>query len=126
MIHKTIIDYLQAEYDSGMTQAEMAQKHKIAQSQINRILAGDKNACGFSIQTLDKMFPNAEIFLEGQNNISGSHIEGENFNAGGCKNSIVTNNNYGNTSQLASKFLNSEKFSAEEKIKILQFLEEVK
>lgn len=65
MIHKTIIEYLRREYDSGMTQEEIAKKHNVHQTQIQRILSGKRSASGFTVQTIDNMFPNAVIYLDG-------------------------------------------------------------
>jgi hypothetical protein len=48
-----------------MTQEEIAKKHNVHQTQIQRILSGKRSASGFTVQTIDNMFPNAVIYLDG-------------------------------------------------------------
>ena len=124
MIQKQVMDYLRTEYDSGMTQDEIAKKHNIIQSQIQKILSGERTAGGITLQTLDKMFPKAEIYLEGnshtinaQGNAYVNHVRGGNIDQS-------QHNVERNGSKLLSEILRYDKFSAEEKVKFMQFVEE--
>jgi CRISPR/Cas system CSM-associated protein Csm2 small subunit len=127
MISKKIIDYLRDEYDSGMTQDEIAKKHNVRQGQIQRILSGQGDAYGFSMQTIDKMFPKAEIYLDGNTqtiNASGNAnvaqtISGnidQSRHASGCTNTL---------DKILTRVLDHDEFNAEEKVKFMKFLKAI-
>ena len=67
-IAQTVFETLRQEYDSGMTQEEVAAKHHVRHSQMQPILSGKRSAGGLRIETLDRMFPNATINLNGNGN----------------------------------------------------------
>ena len=56
---------LKSEYDSGLTQVEIATRHHVRQGQIQHILSGKRSARGLQLDTVDKMFPNATVNLYG-------------------------------------------------------------
>ena len=64
-IGQLILDALRSEYKNGATQTEMARRHGIPQSYMQRLLAGTRPAGGISIDTFQRMFPNAVIDLQG-------------------------------------------------------------
>lgn len=129
MIHKTIRDHLRAEYDSGMTQAEMAQKHNILQSQIQKFLSGERTASSFTVQTIDKMFPRAEIFLDGitQNITAGNNANFAQTTSGNIDQSRhgSCNDDSGIICKIMEKILDHEEFEAEEKIKFMKFIKTI-
>ena len=129
MIQKTIIDYLQAEYDSGMTQEEIAQRHNLKQPQIQKILSGDRSAAGFNVQTIDKMFPKAVIHLDGvTQNITNSG----NANFAQTLSGNINQSRHGAASEdsgiigkIMEKVLDHEEFNAEEKVKFMKFIKKI-
>ena len=68
-ISRSVYETLNQEYQSGMTQEEVAAKHHVRQGQIQKLLSNARSADGLLLKTLDKMFPNASINLYGDNNI---------------------------------------------------------
>lgn len=129
MIYKTIMDYLQAEYDAGMTQDEMARKHNVTQCQIQRVISGKRTAAGFSVQTIDKMFPKAVIHLDGitQNITNSGNANFAQTVSGNIDQS--RNGAANNDSELINKMLTNvldhEEFTAEEKIKFMKFIKKI-
>ena len=124
MISQKIIDYLRTEYDSGMTQEEMAKRHNVRQSQIQRILSGQGDVYGFSMQTIDKMFPKAEIFLDGNTqtiNANGNANVAQTI-SGNIDQSRHTDTTSNTISDLLSRILDYEEFTDEEKVKFMKFL----
>lgn len=69
---KTVYEQLTAEKSSGLTHQEMASKHKVATSYITNLLNKKRPIGGISLATLQKMFPNAIINLEGNVSV-GAH-----------------------------------------------------
>ena len=124
MVSTKIMDYLRGEYNSGMTQEEIAQRHNVGQSHIQQILSGARTTSGLTIHTLDKMFPKAEIFLDG--NTQTINASGNANVAQTISGNIDQSRHAGNTSNAISKLLDRildhEEFTAEEKIKFIKFL----
>ena len=60
-----ILAQLKEEYRSGMTQQEIAKAHNVTHPQIQRLLSGQRDCGGLTIDTVSKMFPNATIHLHG-------------------------------------------------------------
>lgn len=54
------------EYNSGMTQEEVAAKHNVKHAQIQYWLSGKRNIAGISLRTFVKMFPKATVNLTGE------------------------------------------------------------
>jgi transcriptional regulator with XRE-family HTH domain len=121
------MEYLQSEYASGMTQEEMAKKHGVSQGQIQRVLSGERTTAGFTIQTLDKMFPKAEIYLEGNSqtiNASGNANVAQTISG----NIDQSRHAFGGTNTLdkiLTKVLDHDEFNAEEKVKFMKFLKAI-
>lgn len=66
-IIKQIEAALRGEYNTGKTtQQEIADRHHVKQSQIQKILSGERSVSGLSIATIEKMFPRATINLNGE------------------------------------------------------------
>ncbi len=100
-IAQTVFETLRQEYDSGMTQEEVAAKHHVRHSQMQPILSGKRSAGGLRIETLDRMFPNATIDLNG--NISTSQT--------GTNNVVVHGENSGtvnNGTQVSPRIMQSQ------------------
>ena len=60
-----ILAQLKEEYRRGMTQQEIAKAHNVTHPQIQRLLSGQRDCGGLTIDTVSKMFPNATIHLHG-------------------------------------------------------------
>ncbi|MBS1371485.1 MAG: helix-turn-helix transcriptional regulator [Lentisphaeria bacterium] len=74
MLSKTIYQTIREEYDSGKKQIEIARKFNVDQQIISRILSGDRSVSGMRLETIEKMFPNATIHLNGDKvNIKDNH-----------------------------------------------------
>lgn len=65
MISRTILQAIRAEYNSGKKQVEIAEKYSMPQQIISRILRGERSVAGMRLETIEKMFPNAVIHLNG-------------------------------------------------------------
>lgn len=70
MIEKQLESLFRQEYDSGMTQWEIARKHNVRQQVISRLLSGHRKFGGLSVATVDKMFPQSILYFEGYSNVS--------------------------------------------------------
>lgn len=64
-ISDEIFARIQKDYDNGITQEQIAHKYNVDQQRINRVLSGKRKVSGFTIATLEKMFPHAVIYLDG-------------------------------------------------------------
>ena len=110
---------LKREYDSGLTQVEIAAKHHVRQSQIQSILSGKRPAGGLQLDTVDKMFPNATVDLYGDN---GSIHQDHN-------NESVVDGNRGtisldqdSISAVIDIIMASDKLTSDEKVKVFNVL----
>lgn len=65
MLSKTILEAIRKDYDAGKKQTEIAKDHNVAQQIISRLLSGKRSASGLTVETIEKMFPNATINLNG-------------------------------------------------------------
>jgi transcriptional regulator with XRE-family HTH domain len=127
MISKKVTDYLRAEYDSGMTQQEIAEKHNIIQSHIQKILSGERRAGGITLQTLDKMFPQAEIYLDGNTqtiNASGNANVAQTI-SGNIDQSRHASGGTNTLDKILTRVLDHDEFNAEEKVKFMKFLKAI-
>jgi transcriptional regulator with XRE-family HTH domain len=129
MIYEAVMNYLKSEYESGMTQEEMAKKHGVSQGQIQRVLSGERTTAGFTLQTLDKMFPRAEIFLDGitQNITNSGNANFAQTISGNIDQSRhgTERNDGGLINRIISEVLDHEDFNAEEKIKFMKFVKNI-
>ena len=71
-LQKQIFDTLKQEERDGLNQEELALKHNISQAHIQRILCRKSNLDNLRLKTFETMFPNAVVFLNGDNNITQS------------------------------------------------------
>ena len=69
-LQKQIFDTLKQEERDGLNQEELALKHNISQAHIQRILCRKSNLDNLRLKTFEAMFPNAVVFLNGDNNIT--------------------------------------------------------
>ena len=129
MIQQAIIDCLRSEYESVMTQEEIAKKHNVLQSHIQKILSGARSASGFTVQTIDKMFPRAKIFLDG---ITQNISTNGNSNFAQTISGNIDQSRHGERkddtgiiNRIMSAVLDHEDFSAEEKIKFMKFVKQI-
>lgn len=76
MIARQIEDVLKNEYRNGSTQVEMSRKFNCDQQTISRLLSGQRKFGGLTLDTVQKMFPRAIIYFNGDkveiNNNSGT------------------------------------------------------
>lgn len=64
-IQDEILAALKDEYASGKTQKEIGEKHGLTQTDVQRLLSGDRKVDGLKLKTFLRMFPNASINLNG-------------------------------------------------------------
>jgi transcriptional regulator with XRE-family HTH domain len=64
-ISTAVHDRLLDEYNSGKKQTELAKEHNISQQYICRLLSGKRECGDITLKTLEKMFPNATLNLNG-------------------------------------------------------------
>ena len=116
-ISQKVYDTLKSEYESGMTQEEVAARHHVRHSQVQPILSGKRSTGGLLLSTLDRMFPNATIDLYGDNvSIRADHNKGS-----------VVGVNHGSIaadflSSVMDKILAADELTDEEKVKVLRVL----
>ena len=60
-----VYDALLDEYKAGKKQTELAKEHNISQQYINRLISGKRECGDITLKTLEKMFPNATLNLNG-------------------------------------------------------------
>ena len=123
MLKKEIITRLQAEYDSGKTQEQIAREHNIPHVVINRLLSGKRSVGGLTLDTVCKMFPQMSVNLNG--GICKTSVSAEN-------NSIAINgsqNNFFASSDLAEKIISavmtSDKFDPAAKVELYNIVKEL-
>ena len=80
LLEKTIVDSIRQRLEKKSLR-ELAQETKISYSHINHIKNGHRKAIGISVENLLKLFPNAEISLDGagkhENSVIHSAIDEE-------------------------------------------------
>lgn len=64
---------LKETYSSGLTQHEMAKKLGISQVHVGRLLSGKSKVEKMELDTLLKLFPNAQIILNAESATSGNY-----------------------------------------------------
>ena len=104
MIWDTIAETIKAEYDSGMTLTEIGKKHNVAHSVIQRLLSKKRSAEKSTLQTVQRMFPNATLHL------NGSNVD------------ISTIRNLEATLANIRKIINDDTFTPEKKMKLIQII----
>ena len=71
-IYKEIQEHLIAQWRKGATQREIADRANLTDAYINNLLSGKRKVETMKLETLFKLFPNAEINLNGAQ-IAGDH-----------------------------------------------------
>lgn len=66
-LEQQIENILRTMYNSGQTQDEMAKTLHISQQYIQRLLSGQRNISGLTVKVLMKMFPQANLNVNGDN-----------------------------------------------------------
>lgn len=107
-IYKEIHDRLLSEWRSGVTQRQIADRANLTDAHINNLLSGKRKIETMKLETFFKLFPNAEICLNGANIATDNAIQ------------IINSGN--EFEQTAEKIINDESLSPEEKIKFLKVL----
>ena len=64
-IYKEIQEHLIAQWRKGATQREIADRANLTDAYINNLLSGKRKVETMKLETLFKLFPNAEINLTG-------------------------------------------------------------
>lgn len=116
MLAQMITDAIEAAYAEGKTQKEVAQKFNTTCTTINRLLSGKRSTGKLTIETFDRMFPEASIDLKGAALIHAPQNRG---------NVVGINNGHMGPdclSEVIDKILSTEELTAEEKIKVLKVL----
>ena len=110
-IYDEIRAAIRAEWEGGATQQEIADRANVTNPYINNLLSGKRKVESMKLETLFKLFPKAEIFLQG------AQIAGDN--------AIQVQGNLSVSdiiSPIIDKILNDDTLSAEEKVKVLKVL----
>nr|DAU43703.1 MAG TPA: Transcriptional regulator [Caudoviricetes sp.] len=109
-IYEEIRSKLTEEWKGGATQQEIADRAGVTNQHINNLISGKRSVESMKLETLFKLFPQAEI------NLSGAQLAGDHAVQiqGGV--SLSADN-------VRSKILNTEILSSDEKIKVLKVLE---
>lgn len=68
---QTVEKEIRKDVERGLTQKQLSEKYKIAQSYISRLLSGDNPVDGLTLHKVQDMFPNATLNLN-INNIDNS------------------------------------------------------
>ena len=107
-IYQEIRNSLLAEWRRGVTQRQIADRANLTDAYINNLLSGKRKVETMKLETLFKLFPKAEICLNGANIATDNALQ------------IINSDNA--FEQNAEKIINDETLSAEEKIKFLKVL----
>ena len=104
-IYEKIREALRREWQNGATQQEIADRANVTNPYINNLLSGKRKVESMKLETLFKLFPNAEI------NLSGAQLAGDHAIQiqGGVKSE---------TSAVINKILEDASLTAEEKVAI--------
>ncbi len=111
-IYEEIREAIRKEWQNGATQQEIANRAGVTNPYINNLLSGKRKVESMKLETFFKLFPQAEINLNGAQFAGDHSVQIQ----GGV--SIL------DTQDMFNKILRSEKLSAEEKVKILTVLQE--
>ena len=107
-IYKDIQDALLEEWRKGVTQRQIADRAGLTDAYINNLLSGKRKVETMKLETLYKLFPHAEI------NLNGAQIAGDH--------ATQVMNTGSDFEKTAEKILADTTLSAEEKVKFLQVL----
>ena len=109
-IYEKIREALRQEWQNGATQQEIAERANVTNPYINNLLSGKRKVESMKLETLFKLFPQAEI------NLSGAQLAGDHAVQiqGGV--SMDTRN-------LMNKILSTDELSDAEKVKVLKVLQ---
>lgn len=114
-IYEQITNALKAEWKSGRTQQEIADRAGLTNQHVNNLLSGKRRAESMKLETLLKLFPHAQIDLQGAQ-LAGDHavqIQGGNS---GTVNSAVSRE------WAVDRILADSELTDAEKIKIIRVL----
>lgn len=70
-IYDEILEILKNEYTNGKTYQEIGKKHGVSYSYIREIMLEKKHPKRLSLETMFKIFPNAQITLNSEGNMNG-------------------------------------------------------
>ena len=110
-VYKEIQESLIAEWRRGVTQRQIADRANLTDAYINNLLSGKRKVETMKLETLFKLFPNAEI------NLQGAQIAGDNAFQ------VQLSSDSSNFEKTAEKVLNDNTLSDEEKVKFLKVLQ---
>lgn len=114
---KEIFNNLREIYNSGMTYQQMAKKYGISYSYLHDVMTGKRPVEGLTIKKINQLFPAAILHINGDKvDIQAPNNNGNvvGINHGSMAGTNITN--------IIDKVLDSEEFTAEEKIKVLKVI----
>ncbi len=123
-ISDQVYEWLRAQYDKGKTQVELAQKTGLHQGELCQILSGKKSVSGMRIETIQRIFPNATLNIDGAPTVSGvgnfvgSHNSDIAIHASSSSCSDKMN-------AIKNAILDSETLNPESKIEVLKIIKSV-
>ena len=114
-ISQTIFEYFSGESKAGKKQVDIAKKHNVDQQIISRILSGKRRIGGLTLDTVEKMFPDATI------NFTGATIQnsGTAFVNGNVENKT---NDSGIPPDVLKEIMSNKDLSAKEKADLIREL----
>lgn len=119
-LYEAILNMLNDEYKRGSTYQEMAKKYKISYTHLHNMMNGVSHPSCLSLLNFAKMFPNARISLDG--NATVNNVEQNTGIVSGAHSSNVLQDG---SSDFMKKILSSPRLSAEEKVKVMQVIQDI-
>jgi predicted transcriptional regulator len=114
---KQIVDALRQRWQNGETQQAIAKVAGISSPHVCELLSGRADAEGLTVRTINKLFPEASLDLQGNSvNIQADFNSG---NVVGIKNDTTAADCL---SVVMDKILNAEELSDAEKVKVMKVL----
>lgn len=112
-----ILDNLKARWNSGETQASIAKSAGISQAYLCDLISGRADVEGLTIKKLNKLFPKAQLLLDGDS-IS-IHADNNSGNVVGVNRGKISSDCL---TTVVDKILESEDLSDAEKVKVMKVL----
>ena len=106
-------------YDGGMTQEEVAAHCHVRHTQVQKILSGSRSTSGLELGTFDKMFPNAIVYLYGDN--VSIHADHNNGSVVGVNRGTISPDQ-DSLSAVIDKIMASDAPTSDEKVKVWNVL----
>lgn len=114
---RRIIEHLTQRWQNGETQASIAKLAGISQAYLCDLISGKSDVEGLTVKTINKLFPDASLHLDGDSISIRADYNGG--NVVGVNRGKVTMECF---SSIIDKILETEDLTAEEKVKVMKVL----